>query len=574
LTDIAAQKLASLRPADHGAGTFSAKVSWALSLAIWAVMFGFFWMNEWPKGNVAYSAAVTGAIIAFIALLTGRVLLATVLAAAQVGIVCVAAVVKLKTMDMLVHAYDLYFYFRSWSTVEFLATSYPLYTFGLIGALTTSLVLAILVYRFDAARVARWKAAVAFLLLGGASVAIIEAQGERRHMHLYYGDRYLSTYYGSWPETVRTVWRGQMLDAAPQASGPLFAPLRSCVTAARKPHIILIHQESVVPPSHFPGLDYDRAADPFFQSHDGKLHRMRVETYGGASWLTEFSVLAGVSTHSFGSMRQFVQAFMEGKVRETVPQVLADCGYRNVIFYPMMKNFVSNARFYESIGLKEIFDMKDQKAPTTNERDQFYYRNALDEMERHFKASDKPLFTFIQTMSAHWPYDWKMFPDQDVKGGGPGTHPELNEYLRRISLGAKDYQWLLGELKRRFPSESFVIVNYGDHQPSATRMLLGQKEEIEVEDIKLTAEGPGFITYYSVMTQNFKAPAPYALPIMDVPYLGLALLDAARLPLPDSYNERKRLMLQCNGRYHTCADEGAVLAFHRRLIDSGLMDSR
>ena len=54
----------------------------------------------------------------------------------------------------------------------------------------------------------------------------------------------------------------------------------------------------------------------------------------------------------------------------------------------------------------------------------------------------------------------------------------------------------------------------------------------------------------------------------------LALLEAARLPLPDSYAERKRLMLQCNGRYHTCADEGAVLSFHRRLIDSGLMDSR
>jgi hypothetical protein len=574
VTDITAQKLASTGPAGHSAGSFTARVSWALVLAICVVMASFFWMNEWPHANAAYSVAVTGAIIAAFAALSGRMLFATVLAAAQVGIVCVAAIVKLKTMDMLVHAYDLYFYFRSWSTVEFLAVSYPLYAFGLLGALVGSLALAILVYRLDGARVARWKAALVFLALGAASVAINEAQGERRHMHLYYGGRYLSTYYGSVPETVRTVWKGQMLDAAPQASGPLFAPLGTCVTPNKKPHIILIHQESVVPPSHFAGLEYDRNADPFFQSHDGKLHKMRVETYGGASWLTEFSVLAGVSTHSFGSMRQFVQAFMEGKVRETVPQVLADCGYRNVIFYPMMKNFVSNARFYESIGLKEIFDMKDQKAPTTNERDRFYYGNALDEMERHFKASDKPLFTFIQTMSAHWPYDWKMFPDQDVKGGAPGIHPELNEYLRRISLGAKDYKWMLAELKRRFPGESFVIVNYGDHQPSATRMLLGQKEEIEVEDIKLSAEGPGFITYYSVVTQNFRSPQPYDVQVMDVPYLGLALLDAARLPLSDSYRERKRLMLQCNGRYHTCADEGAVLAFHRRLIDSGLMDSR
>jgi hypothetical protein len=315
VTDITAQKLASTGPAGQSAGAFSARVSWALVLAICVVMFSFFWMNEWPTANAAYSVAVTGAIIAFFAALSGRILFATVLAAAQVGIVCVAAIVKLKTMDMLVHAYDLYFYLRSWSTVEFLATSYPLYAFGLLGALVGSLVLAILVYRLDGARTARWKAALVFLALGAGSVAINEAQGERRHMHLYYGGRYLSTYYGSVPETVRTVWRGQMLEAAPQASGPLFSPLGACVTPSKKPHIILIHQESVVPPSHFPGLEYDRSADPFFQSHDGKLHKMRVETYGGASWLTEFSVLAGVSTHSFGSMRQFVQAFMEGKVR-------------------------------------------------------------------------------------------------------------------------------------------------------------------------------------------------------------------------------------------------------------------
>lgn len=555
-------------------GTFSAFVSWLLVASICALMAGFFWINEWPVLNAAYSALVTGAIIAFLSALTGRVLFATVLAGAQVVIVAIAATVKLKTMDMLVHAYDLYFYFRSWSTVEFLATSYPFYTFSLIGLLLGSAVLGVLVYRFDNARIARWKGAVAFLLLAAASVAALHSIGERRHMHLYYTDRFLSTYYSSWPETLRTIWQGQLFEAATQARGPLFAPLGSCRPPNGKPHIILIHQESVVPPSQFPGLAYDRSVDPFFQSHDGNIHKLRVETYGGASWLTEFSVLAGVSTHSFGSMRQFVQAFMEGKVRETLPQVLAGCGYRNVLFYPMMKNFVSNARFYESIGLTEIFDMKDQKAPTTNERDRFYYANALAEIERHIRSSDRPLFTFIQTMSAHWPYDRTMYPDEDVPGGARGVHPELNEYLRRISLGARDYRWLLAELKHRFPHESFVIVNYGDHQPSATRMLLGQKEDTEVEDIKLAAEGPGFITYYSIVTQNWKAPPPYRTPVMDVPYLGLALLEAARLPLPDSYAERKRLLLQCNGRYHTCADEGAVLSFHRRLIDSGLMDSR
>jgi hypothetical protein len=33
-------------------------------------------------------------------------------------------------------------------------------------------------------------------------------------------------------------------------------------------------------------------------------------------------------------------------------------------------------------------------------------------------------------------------------------------------------------------------------------------------------------------------------------------------------------MLQCEGRYHSCADNKAILSFHRKLIDSGIMESR
>jgi Sulfatase len=574
VSDIAALKSVPLLTAQDRKGGFSARVSWALVASIFAVLSFFFWMNEWPEGNLVFSIAITGAVAAFFSVLTGRVLFGTLLATSQVVIVCIAAKVKLQMMDMLVHAYDLFFYFHSLSTATFLATSYPVYTFGLLGTFAVTAALGVLLYKADGARVSRWYAAMGFAVLSLVGVVALETTGERRHMHLYYSNRFVSTYYSSWPETIRTLMRGQLMEAADKAPGKRFASIGNCVTAQKKPHVILIHQESMSPPSLFPGLAYDASMMPFFKSHDGQVHTLRVETYGGASWLTEFSVLAGVSTYSFGSMRQFVQAFMEGKVQETIPQIMADCGYRNVLFYPMMKNFVSNARFYESIELKEIFDMKDQKAATTTERDRFYYGNAMDEMQRHFSTSQKPLFTFIQTMSGHWPYDYKYFPEVEAEGGGPGNHPEMNEYLRRVKIASGDYAWLKDELKRRFPKESFVIVNYGDHQPTATRLMLGASEEAEAEDIKLKADGLGFHTYYSIETQNWRAPPMPAVPIMDVPYVGLALLEAARLPLSDAFKERKRLMALCQGRYHSCTEEGAILAFHRRLIDSGIMNSR
>ena len=52
------------------------------------------------------------------------------------------------------------------------------------------------------------------------------------------------------------------------------------------------------------------------------------------------------------------------------------------------------------------------------------------------------------------------------------------------------------------------------------------------------------------------------------------LLQAAGLPLSDSYKERRRLLDACDGRYDACKEPGAMLKFHRRLIDSGLVDAK
>ncbi len=311
-----------------------------------------------------------------------------------------------------------------------------------------------------------------------------------------------------------------------------------------------------------------------FRSQDGVTRKLRVETYGGASWLTEFSILAGISTQAFGGMRQFVQTFTVNKLKDTLPQNLESCGYRNVVFYPMMRNFVSNDRFYASIGLTEIFDIKAQKAPSVQERDRFYYGNALAEMEKHIATSPKPLFTYIQTMSAHWPYDWIMEPKTEVRGGGPGTHPDMHEYLRRVSMAKLDYDFLMAELKRRFPNEKILIVQYGDHQPSATRMLVGYKEDVDFEGIAVQDDNPAFITYYAVDSLNYQLPALPHHEVTDVPYLGMIIQDLAGLPLSDANKERKRLMALCQGRYNSCSKRQEILSFHRRLIDSGIIAAR
>jgi hypothetical protein len=366
------------------------------------------------------------------------------------------------------------------------------------------------------------------------------------------------------------LWRGHLIEAASNATGPALKLAAGCTPASKPPHIILIHQESVFPPHYFPQIRYDRDIDPLFQSFDGSIRKLRVETYGGASWLTEFSVLTGMSALSLGGLHQFVQTIMARKTRETLPQALRRCGYRNVAVHPMLRVYLAIGSFFEAVGFDKTLDAKDQGATERIERDRVYYANALAEAERHLKTSAQPLFLFIETMATHGPYSFTYRPEVDMPGGGSGTAPEMHEYLRRLGMARQDYAFLRSELMRRFPGESFLIVQYGDHQPLATLPLLGFRTDASIEEVMRSGNEAALLTYYAIDGVRYQPPPLPDLDTLDIPYLGTAMLDAAGLPLSDTYRERKRLMATCNGRHHGCPE---MLEFNRRLINSKIIDA-
>jgi hypothetical protein len=556
-------------------GRFSNRLflAYFASFAMFAALWAYFVRHEWPLTNIAFTLGTTAALVSVVLLVSRRLLFSTGLVAGVVVLIIVVSEVKRHYVGMVLHAYDLVFYLTSPDTLLFLWADFRLPLCGLAGIVGAVVALAWWLYRIDPTRVPLGLASVAIILSVATAAGAVQNRGGRHHTLFYWGHHYVSSFYLSWAETIETLWRGQLLEAAPPAGSvqPLASP-GSCRFSARRPNIILIHQESVFPPSYFPGLTYDAGLDPFFRSADRRLHKLRVETYGGASWLTEFSVLAGVSTFSFGGMRPFVHSLMQGKVNDTIPQTLARCGYRNVLYYPMNKDFVSSAKFYKSIGFDAILDRKAQGATRYNERDRFYYDNALRDLDRHFKGSRAPIFNFIITAATHLPYEPTFMPEIDVPGGGPT--PQIHEYLRRVGLAKRDYDYFRAELARRFPDEQFLIVQYGDHQPVVTRQFLGFDAATATEDMMMGPDSPGYLTYYTMDGVNFD-PGPLPdVDVLDVPYLGSLLLNAAQIPLSESQHERLRLLSACKGRYFTCLKRDEILSFHRRLIDSGLMLAR
>lgn len=555
-------------------GEISRPVAYGLSAFIFAVLVYYHWHYEGWRENIIFASSMTLVFIAGWTFVTRRLLLSLAIVAALVAMVVVASDIKRRYIEMVLHAYDIVFYLTSIPTLRFLWVDHRIYLIAIAVSGLATLGMMVLLYKYDSTRISRWLSGGTLVIFSCLALWASHAKGERRNTLFYWDNLYLSSFYASWSETLETLMRGQLLEALDSQRKPLFTIPASCTPADNPPHILLIHQESVVPPSNFPQLGYDKSIDPFFNSFDGKLHKLRVETYGGASWLTEFSVLAGVSTYSFGGMRTFVQSLMQGRIHDTLPQALTRCGYRNTVFYPVPKDFVGNGRFYAAVGMPEILDYKAQGAKRYNERDKFYYNNVLNHLDKHIAAASTPSFSFIITSATHLPYGFTYEPEAKVAGGAPGTEPEMHEYLRRLSLAKLDYDEFRKALQTRFPNERFLIVQYGDHQPVATRTYLGFDTSLTAEDVKLAPESPGFLTYYTIEGINYAPPPMPQVETLEVPYLGAVLLQAAGLPLSSSYAERMRLLAVCDGRYYTCRNKSEILSFHRRLMDSGLVEAR
>ena len=59
--------------------------------------------------------------------------------------------------------------------------------------------------------------------------------------------------------------------------------------------------------------------------------------------------------------------------------------------------------------------------------------------------------------------------------------------------------------------------------------------------------------------------------MLDAPYLPLAILELAGLPLDSTFIEQKEIFQRCNGLFYACRDGAEARRFNRFLIDAGLI---
>src|SRR5262249_1280694 len=148
------------------------------------------------------------------------------------------------------------------------------------------------------------------------------------------------------------------------------------------------------------------------------------------------------------------------------------------------------------------------------------------------------------TTANHFPWDNTFRPELTPNWQKTNDDVEVDEYIRRQSMSARDYADLIAGLKQKFPGEPFLVVRFGDHTPALAARLMEPPLDGAAVARRIQAHDPKyFTTYYAIDAVNFRpANLSSALDRLDAAYLPIVVQEAAGVPLDATFMEQKRIL--------------------------------
>ncbi len=336
------------------------------------------------------------------------------------------------------------------------------------------------------------------------------------------------------------------------------------------PDIIVIQHESVFDPRIF-GLPVDPTVDAFLSPPAGRHGGLNVDIFGGGSWQSEFSLLTGLSSASFGSSAYYLFKKGAGRFHASLPASLASLGYGTTLISSCRRNFLHYDEFYRAIGIDQRIFTDDLPPPfdircfeATNS-DALFLQAAVDVHTRQIARDPGPRFLYVLTNANHGPHDRGLAgPCEAARDFAMASTGDAGygEYYARLAETAAVWQRLRSELAER-SGRPTLIVHYGDHQPVLTRRLGRQM-----------ARDPqrAFRTFYAIEALNLpELPGAGRGADLDIAFLGTVALQTAGLPLDPVFATRASLLGECGAQYFASASP-RKRQFHRTLVELGLID--
>jgi hypothetical protein len=199
---------------------------------------------------------------------------------------------------------------------------------------------------------------------------------------------------------------------------------------------------------------------------------------------------------------------------------------RPTAFTPGSEGFAGARNFQTSTGIEHFLDAKQLRTGPAD-TDIFFYDHAARVIAQ--ERGNGPVFVFVYLAANHFPWNYHYRPDLFPDWKNPGNPFEVDEYLRRQEMSARDYAAFKEGLAREFLQEPFFLLRFGDHQPLFAKHLLEPAlAPAEVAQRILDRDPRYFTTYYATEGINFQpVDLSAALETLDAPYLPLVVLDGA-----------------------------------------------
>lgn len=323
-----------------------------------------------------------------------------------------------------------------------------------------------------------------------------------------------------------------------------------------KPDIVVMLQESTVNPNiyHLAEVDLPKF-EMFTPNKVTKANSLlRVQTFGGGTWLSEFSLLTGLDTDDFKFRKNSVFYTVAPHIKNSIFRELKNNGYYTVVLTPMAKQNYNAGPTYKNLGIDLIIQPQELGYPA--ELDDNLWKIPTEAMLGYVKKileqhADKPVFIFVLTMNEHGPYDTshadnykieQSISDRNIAGA-------LSHYISKINL--------LNDATQNFKhfvnvrDKPTIFLYFGDHQPN-----IGWNSTYNTEQLS-----PDYLTQF-YLEDNFSAvPVKNIGKITDISFLSGLLLETANLNVSPFFKANMSMRNLCQGRLSDCPDDKLVNSY-------------
>lgn len=333
------------------------------------------------------------------------------------------------------------------------------------------------------------------------------------------------------------------------------------VDPAQYPDIIQVLEESTFDPAPYthctvPECNVDMLK-PDAQTRGTGV--MRVHTFGGGTWVSEFAALTGMPQDIFGPGGMYAPYVLAPHVRNSLPLQLKRLGYTTVAIYPTNGVFLNGHDAYKAYGVDNFYGAQELGLDDWDETDAQMFAAAKRVYDK-LKKPGHPIFMMILTINQHGPHNDPMStlpkPFQNLLQGLPAaTALNFDTYLQRLH----DSNVAMKGLERDFlaRSQPTVLVHFGDHQPSFDDLMRTLPRTLPPALVPYQ----DYLTYYMIKSNVPGAPLP-TYPMLDIAHLPGMVLKASGLPLDPYFNALTSLRERCNGLYADCANKDLVKSYY------------